>query len=380
MRVLIVEDDDVKAKSIMNVFDESCNDAIIDRAKTIGDSYQCITEFQYDLIVLDILLPMHLNGALYPAGDELLNVIRDSDKCIGSDLIALTAFSDLADKLESHFAESGVVVCEYSDVDEGWKATLKSMIRKSAIKSSRRFVVICALEEERDGFLRTRANLGEIRTLQGLDIRDIEIDGILGVVVLCPRMGLVTTSTITTLAVERFSPELVCMSGICAGIENRCSIGQVLIANPCFEYQVGKFTPTGFESEQYQIDLSESLRQTLSQIASNDAVLATLYTEISQSGIDPINPQLCTFVSGSAVIAAKEKIEEIKTQHRKMAGLDMEAFGLLQAATLSKNSIKTFTAKAVVDMADSSKEDNYHEAGSIVSARFCVEGISALLS
>jgi nucleoside phosphorylase len=235
------------------------------------------------------------------------------------------------------------------------------------------------LDKERSAFRKTRAALGSSKSLMGLDVCDVTIDGTLGAAVLCPRMGLVNASIITALVIERFSPEVLCMSGICAGVSSKSRIGQILIAHPCFEYQVGKYSPTGFQMEQYQATLKEELRQCLKLLGDSEDVVDTVYEGLEDGAFVASKAVVSTFVSGSALIADKTKLEEILTQHRKMGGLDMEAFGVMQAASLGSSTVKAFSAKAVVDYADEKKGNQYHEAGCTASARFCVEAISKLL-
>ncbi len=71
-------------------------------------------------------------------------------------------------------------------------------------------------------------------------------------------------------------------------------------------------------------------------------------------------------------------MQDIGAQHRKMAGLDMEMYGVYKAAELSSGNPLFFGAKTVVDLADSAKGDTYHEYGSILSARFVLDAISTV--
>jgi adenosylhomocysteine nucleosidase len=82
--------------------------------------------------------------------------------------------------------------------------------------------------------------------------------------------------------------------------------------------------------------------------------------------------------TGSAVIASTERMGEINLQHRKMAGLDMELYGVYKAADLSALDPVFFGAKTVVDVGDAHKGDTYHEYGSVLSARFVVEATAVL--
>ncbi|MBB5722654.1 nucleoside phosphorylase [Loktanella ponticola] len=84
-------------------------------------------------------------------------------------------------------------------------------------------------------------------------------------------------------------------------------------------------------------------------------------------------------VSGSAVIASNTKVDEIKEQHRKVGGLDMEVYGLYRAAALHADNVSCFAAKTVVDLANEDKGDDLHHSGAVFSARFVAKAIPRIL-
>ena len=71
---------------------------------------------------------------------------------------------------------------------------------------------------------------------------------------------------------------------------------------------------------------------------------------------------------------------QIRSQHGKVSGVDMEVYGLYRASALHGKTLHTFAAKTVVDHADEAKKSNLQQAGAILSARFVVKAIRALLS
>jgi adenosylhomocysteine nucleosidase len=168
------------------------------------------------------------------------------------------------------------------------------------------------------------------------------------------------------------------MSGICAGNPDNAKLGTLIIADICWEYQAGKWADTGFKIEHYDIALKPKVRTSLNQLIAFD-LTGTKYKE----GLleDPIRFEklvIAPMSTGSTVIASKERMEEIGSQHRKMAGLDMEMYGVYTAAELSASQITVFGAKTVVDLADNAKGDKFHEYGSVLSARFVLDAIAML--
>ena len=94
-----------------------------------------------------------------------------------------------------------------------------------------------------------------------------------------------------------------------------------------------------------------------------------------------IQPLIGPMASGSAVIAEQQRIEHIQVQHRKVVALDMETFGLFYSAHESRGRLEHFfCVKAVVDLADENKGDDFHEYGSRASAIAVTEIIERLLA
>ena len=168
------------------------------------------------------------------------------------------------------------------------------------------------------------------------------------------------------------------MSGICAGIAGQSSIGALIIADPCWEYQAGKWATDGFKIEHYDACIEINTRTILSQIIDRIGKGMDLKKGLIEDAVVFQAIKLAPMATGSAVIADANGLEMIQEQHRKIAALDMEMYGVYKAAQLSAVNPIVFGAKTVVDLADSSKGDRYHEYGSILSARFVLEAIIEL--
>ncbi len=74
-------------------------------------------------------------------------------------------------------------------------------------------------------------------------------------------------------------------------------------------------------------------------------------------------------VTGSAVVASKDIQEVFKGQHRKMAGIDMECYGMYYAASNHAGApVRALCIKAVSDLADRAKDDDHQQYCSYISA------------
>lgn len=64
-------------------------------------------------------------------------------------------------------------------------------------------------------------------------------------------------------------------------------------------------------------------------------------------------------------------VERILKQNRNLLGIEMEAYGVLYAAThATKPRPKVFVAKSVCDFADEQKNDQYQDYAAYTSAKF----------
>ena len=277
MRVLMIEDDPGKLAAMEGLVFQIDGRALFKVCGDIRGAFEELRAIRYDLVVLDLMLPFTEDGDPQDAGWELLQIISKSSLNRGARVVALTAFEDLYENQGQKFAEMGVLLVHYSKTSEDWKSTIRSILRGVSTRRRCDFVVVCALGIERDAFNHTRAQVGTRKNENGFDVTELKIGNYFGVCVLLPRPGLIEASVVTASAVERYRPQIVAMTGICAGVEGRVELGQVLVCMTCWEYQIGKYTEDGFEFEPYQCSLSEEVRQRLSGLCQSKEVIDRIY-------------------------------------------------------------------------------------------------------
>jgi nucleoside phosphorylase len=241
------------------------------------------------------------------------------------------------------------------------------------------------LDEERSGF--SHANFSKVSDVIvcGLNVRYVRLEhktGLFGALIKLRHMGLVSAVHETTLALNVFQTKVLCMSGICAGFSSRTSLGQLVIASPAWEYQAGKWSENGFEIAPAQIPLRPATRAIIDQVVSRPGFVSQLESDDGLEGSRPPQqtpPILAPFGTGSAVIADSARLKHVQVQHRKVAALDMEAFGVYYASHESSFPVEHFfCVKCVVDMADATKADDLHQYGCTISARATEQIIRAL--
>jgi adenosylhomocysteine nucleosidase len=381
MRVLIIEDEDPKYQDIFRVVESTLNGNNLDviRASVMSQAQREIYQTKFDLIIVDLMLPLRADCTPQDISGEILEIINMSDKNRNSQAIAITNFNQLRETHNRSFNEANISIVSYSPTKSEWKEALVSELNAITNASIFEFAIVCALEKERDAFRYSEATIGDKRLIRGMDCLEITIAGKRGVVVKPPRMGMTDAAIVTTQLLDAFRPSIVCMSGICAGIPGKSEIGDVIIAESCFDYQVGKWTKTGFEYEAYPVAIAEEIRAQLSQ-ALDSKLNVKIREDLGFPELRDRNLKFVTHASGSAVVADKAKRDEISGMHRKLASVEMEIYSFYRAASISVQKPVFFAAKGVVDDAGASKGDRYHDYGAISSARLIVAGLEALIS
>ncbi|WP_057462199.1 hypothetical protein [Pseudovibrio sp. POLY-S9] len=370
MKVLILEDNNNKYDKIQKVILDVDDKIDIVRTSVLGDAVRLIYEQEFALLVLDLMVPRFAGDAPINVSDELIFHVSGS-KNKRTNVVAISGFRDIVEQRRAEYNEAGIVLLHYKEDDEQCLGALDLMIQRLKFDEQYRFLIVCALEKERSSFRKTDAEVDvRKKNLDGLDCQPVKIGSERGLILLLPRMGMIDASIITTRAIDRFKPEIVVMSGICAGMQGRSKPGNLLAADITWDYQTGKVYDGATALEPYQVPIDNNLRTTISNAIEDKRLLRKLAEDIADDLPVSISGEIGPVVSGSAVIASEEKMKAISETHRKMVGLDMELYGVYRACALASEVPKFFGVKVVVDQGDKSKSDDFQTFGSIFSARF----------
>ena len=171
------------------------------------------------------------------------------------------------------------------------------------------------------------------------------------------EMGSVGAAIKTADAIRRSKPSHVVLVGICAGIPGRSSMLDVIVPEAVLYYEPAKVTDSGAQGGYAQRQCDAATRGHL-------AVLAR------SLGAPNIRAEGEIIGCGEKVIADETTRDLLKTQHRKLAALDMESYGVIRAAEQWK--IPATVIKSVCDMADTAKSDNAHDDARQAAAEFFV--------
>ena len=354
------------------------------------ENFNTYTEFigslnrtKFDLIVTDLMVPLFPDCAEeQDVSRRLIENVRDFD-CpnFKTPVIAITKYDAVAESNFSDLNKYDITVITYEEHRDDWRNAFTRKIKSCIPSVKYEFVIVCALEKEAASYEEAGYKVSSSTSLHGMSCRTIEIEQKVGIIITPPRMGLVNSAILCSRAIDLFHPRLICMSGICAGIEGKANIYDVVIPEVCHQHDSGKWTKNGFVPEMYSIQLMHptmlKIKEIISQKDFNESLsqgtsLAKNEFPSDENDLN-FNVYLAPTSSGSAVVADETMLEEVKSQHRKMTAFEMESYALYESARQSLLTPIYFSAKSVVDNGDQNKSDAYHRAASLLSAKAVYE-------
>lgn len=387
MKILILEDEDEKFAAIETYAKSVVADAEIQRERNWLDYSRAVANAKFDLILLDLLVPRSIrDGTIEDHTTSLVETTRDyRSKSFNTPAVVLTRLGLNDGDFVYDLNLVDINVIPFNEHGE-WREALKVKLLNAL--PSKRFdvVIMCALDKEAAAFEGLTDTWGPKKPTDGLVCRAVEIGPYKAVIVLLQSMGLVEAAITSALALERFQPKLICMSGICGGVAGESDMYDLLITQICHQHDAGKWSATGFRAEHFDVPLEIDVHNKLVEVASDEAVVTSLLEGIqpAENEIPEGMNRICCKIktnavtsSGSAVIAEERKTATLTVGQRKLAGFDMEVYSVYQAARHARTRTAFFAAKAVVDDGGKNKGDNFHRIACQLSARFVVAAIRA---
>jgi nucleoside phosphorylase len=172
------------------------------------------------------------------------------------------------------------------------------------------------------------------------------------------EMGSVGAALKTSEALRRTKASHVALVGICAGIPGRSKLLDVIVPKAILYYESGKVTTAGDEP-------GDDVRQCDEVAVAHIAAVANAFTDVC------ILAEGHLMACGEKVVSSREFREELQAKHRKLAGIDMESYGVLRAAGV--RGARVTVIKSVCDMADEGKSDQHRKGARDAAARTFVD-------
>lgn len=393
IRILFIDDNIERAQQISSWLEEYNIECESVYSITKDDAIRNLTKTQYDLVLVDIVLPdnMRTTGLSASAGVEIINEIVFSNSIIRPlCLLGITSNKESYDEVKEKFDQNFLSLTIWNKDNEEWKKKFISKVKYisnlsqnyTSINSKKvHGTIITTVDDEYTALERlpvtwtdyTRENDPLIYSRTTYFDKNNTKKDLLRVKL--PEMGMSAASHVTTKILSLFEPESVIMVGICGGKKGEVDLGDIIVADKSWDYGSGKVKcdeddNITFSALPNQINIDTKLR---SNIIRNTDNIIDIYTnwnklyhdnKISTVKIGPI-------ATGSAVISNESFIEKIiEPQYRKLLGIDMETYGVYFACQNSGQDVQFVSIKAVSDLADKDKDDSFHSYGSYASASF----------
>jgi len=389
LKVLLVEDEPSKKGRLIEFLGnrkdlfESIGTAI-----SASEALERLRSTRYDLLVADVVIPRTLGGERNEQNCiDMLDEIDQLDSDVGAAyVLPVSSAEGLSEACLQYFRGRPWGLIQYKDDS---KQTLLDIERTAewiathsehpAIDSACDAFIICALESPE--FSAVESVFTDLGPLEPLDDKHLVRYGTLTSsgrsirvgMGFCQRMGPVSAAILTTKVLQRLAPKFVVMAGICAGIEGKADIGDVIAADMSWDWQSGKYVEHeqdngGFLISPHQVNIDDAIRNELVILKRNANLWASFADVSTPLGLK--NPKLVVgpVASGASVLANGGVLDGIKRQHKNVVGLDMETYGVYATVCAHPGSIPVVSLKAVCDLGNRHKDDRFQGYAARVSA------------
>lgn len=392
MRILIVDDRPQRYSRLTPLLEKlGVERSSLEFVTCTNDARARLRDNLFDLMVMDILIPLWADSEAdgQHSADLLTELVEGEELNRPRYLVGISADSAAANRAMPFFTRNLWTVIEYSESHDEWLRQITNCVEyiqdaraePGAPEHQVDVAIICALSEpELSAVLALPWNFAPARPIDDLTfVHDGRFISNKREVTVCavaaPRMGMVSAALTTARVIERLRPRLVVMAGICAGIKGKVGLGDVVFADPAWDWQSGKYlreadnNTSAFAIAPHQLGPSAAARAHIEQIRSDKTTLAAISVAGPDEAPGVLKVVIGPVASGSSVIADDNIVAEIKLQNREVCAIEMECYGVFAAAqNCSEPRPEVLTLKAVCDFADPHKNDKVQRYAAYSSA------------
>ncbi|MCL6397638.1 response regulator [Pectobacterium carotovorum subsp. carotovorum] len=386
MKTLIVDDQyEDKAKVIATVL-TSIGETDFELVVDAKNAIKAMKAEKYDVLILDLQIPEVLGeDAKNDGGTQLLQFIEINESINKPTVVlGITSHRDAYDSCLTFFQKRGWSLILGVDDQEHLSSVLKTMkVHVSTLENRYDVIFLTALPHtEYEAVMKLPLEWSEHQEVNDDSIyhtTNIVTSSGASLSVIAtslPHMGIASAAATTASLCVKFKPSLIIMTGICAGIVDKVNLGDILIADPTWDWGSGKLTvkdgTVQFLSQPTQIPLDPALRRKIQHISTSNTYMNDIYSGWKGTR-PPQNPKvhIGPLATGAVVLEDPMTVELIKSQNRTTIGIEMEAFGVAAAVHYAgPNRPKFLIAKSVCDFANPDKNDSWQHYAAYTSAHF----------
>lgn len=392
MRVLIVDDEARKRNELRVAVSEASGGAAqIEIATNVHDAERKLQEAVFDLMLLDLYLPLRARQPPQREGGlELLRRIRQgaharrivAPRCV----LAVTAYEDVRAAQKQLFQDEAMVLVPYAAGSTDWRKAIHSQVQQVAaaladVKHLCSLCIVTALHKvELEAVLDLPGEWQPVRLdndptqyFRGTFAR--EGRSLTVVAAAATEMGMPAAAALAMKMVFRFRPRVLAMAGIAAGF--RGEFGDILVAYDSWDYGSGKWLVQDdqslFRPRPNYLPIDIDLKNRLEVFSmSHVSVLEDIRAEWPGDA-PPEAPRVHAgpLASGASVVADRAIVDQIREHNDKLIGVEMEGYGVFaacRAADLPRPS--ALVIKSICDFGTPEKDDQYQRYAAYTSARY----------
>lgn len=243
------------------------------------------------------------------------------------------------------------------------------------------FAIITALEIERDAILDKFGTYKIIRDekIDNWTYYEINYKIPTGnesykiIIVMLPDMGNTTSGLISNDLIKKYNPKYIIMFGIAGGIEeNKVHKSDVVVATRIDYYELGRIEDSGVKQrgddsiptdklllDRIKAFKNENWKNEIGVESPNDKEILKLPDVY-------IGPIAC----GEKVIRSDEFRHNLLKIWPKLIAVEMESWGVSQAAWHNKNRPRFITIRGICDYADPNKDDKWRKRAAYTAAAY----------
>lgn len=392
LSVLVVEDDNIKLQALLAALGELGIDAAkVERCADIVSAKRRLAETQYDILILDVMLPQrHGDRPMRDGGRQLMRELLQRDHYKKPrQIIGLTAYSELHEQFSNEGEEDIWTLLYYDRSSDEWLKRIAAILKFVGSSTGRDVhtgvreidaVIVTAVQKELRQVRKLPWNWGDAVALDeatfAYEGRFLSAGEWCSVATACAsKMGMVAAAILSHKLILAYRPRILVMAGICAGIEGRVRMGDPVMGEVVWDAQSGKLLGQEgretFLQDPYQYQASLALVERFRQIWERPGHWADVHSEYEGAKPEHVPAGVIgAMASVSAVHASVDAILKVRAQNRSLMALEMESYGVYAAAsTVGKPRPLVAAIKSVCDFGDATKNDKFQDYAAYTSAR-----------
>lgn len=387
IRILVVDDNNLRVENIRSLIENLQDfEKHIEYVSTVFEAKRLLLTTQFDVMLLDLVLPVRVDSEPQAnSGLDLLHeIVQLNQYKLPSHVLVISEFENALLSLSSISTKLSFTSIKYDATSDEWRLRLENFLKqiiRTGTANNQEYIydvaIICALESP---------ELTEVKRLPYQwvpygtvgDTTDYFTGSLNGKRLVCAaayEMGMSASAILATKMIAKFKPRYLIMTGIAGGVKNKgLNLGDVIVADPCFNYESGKRVfengQSVFKPDYKQIRLDGTVNQILRRIAGQTAALHLIHDECCyDKPNNALQIAIGVFGSGAAVLSDPQIINLVIHHQRKLIAFDMEAYAVMLSGFLAcEPKPTTVVMKSISDFGEG-KNDQYQKYAAYTSAR-----------